>query len=327
MRAIIASKPGGPEVLENIETAEPEVRDGEVKIRVHAFGLNKAESYYRVGNYGIFSPELALGYEAVGEVVEDPSGRMAQGQRVATAMGGMMTQRHGGYAEFITVNAGNVIPIDSDLDWSELAALPEAYLTVWGALEKSLRITKGQWLLVRGATSSLGLAAVAYAKMQGLTVIATSRRAEGAARLKAFGADHVVVDAGQIRDEVLSLRPQGVDHAIEVVGAATLVDTARCVRPWGEVVVVGLLGGPPILNDFNLMMDIPNTVKLSFFNSQMLGSDALPLRDAPLNAIANGIAGGVVPSSQARVFPVEDIREAHRLLDGGTAGGKIVVTR
>ena len=103
---------------------------------------------------------------------------------------------------------------------------------------------------------------------------------------------------------------------------------ARCsLFGWGEVVVVGLLGGPPILNNFNLMMDIPNTVKLSFFNSQMLGSDALPLRDAPLNAIANGIAGGGVPSSLARVFPVEDIREAHRLLDGGTAGGKIVVTR
>lgn len=327
MRAIVASKPGGPEVLEIVETAEPEVRDGEVKIRVHAFGLNKAESYYRAGQYGIFSPELALGYEAVGEIVEDPSGRMARGQRVATAMGGLMTQRHGGYAEVITVNASNAIPIESGLDWPELAALPEAYLTVWGALEKSARIARGQWLLVRGATSSVGLAAVAYAKMRGLTVIATSRRAEGAERLKAFGADHVVVDAGQIGDSVLSLRPGGVDHAIEVVGAATLLDTARCVRPWGEVVVVGLLGGPPILNNFNLMMDIPNTVKLSFFNSQMLGSDALPLREAPLDAIANGIAGGAVPSSLARVFPVEDIREAHRLLDGGTAGGKIVVSR
>ncbi|MDP2275867.1 MAG: zinc-binding dehydrogenase [Archangium sp.] len=312
----MASKPGGPEVLEIVETAEPEVRDGEVKIRVHAFGLNKAESYYRAGNYGIFSPELALGYEAVGEIVEDPSGRMARGQRVATAMGGMMTQRHGGYAEFITVNASNAIPIDSGLEWTELAALPEAYLTVWGALEKSLRIAKGQWLLVRGATSSLGLAAVAYAKMRDLTVIATSRR-----------ADHVVVDAGQIGDSVLSLRPGGVDHAIEVIGAATLLDTARCVRSWGEVVVVGLLGGPPILNNFNLMMDIPNTVKLSFFNSQMLGSDALPLRDAPLSEIANGIAGGGVPSSLAKVFPVEHIKEAHHLLDGGTAGGKIVVTR
>ncbi|WP_267634344.1 hypothetical protein [Frigidibacter sp. RF13] len=74
-------------------------------------------------------------------------------------------------------------------------------------------------------------------------------------------------------------------------------------------------------------MDIPNTVKLSFFNGQMLGSDALLLKDAPLDAVANGIAGAIVPSSLARVFPVEGIREAHHLLDGGAAGGKIVVTR
>lgn len=118
-----------------------------------------------------------------------------------------------------------------------------------------------------------------------------------------------------------------VQSGLAKIDAHLLLDTARCVRPWGEVVVVGLLGGPPILNNFNLMMDIPNTVKLSFFNSQMPGSDALPLRDAPLNAIANGIASGGVPSSLAKVFPVDDIRGAHRLLDGGTAGGKIVVTR
>lgn len=150
MQAIVARKPGGPEVLEIIETPEPEIRDGEVKIKVHAFGLNKAESYYRTGNYGMFSSELALGYEAVGEIVEDPSGRLARGQRVATAMGGMMTQRHGGYAEFIAVSARNVIPVDSGLDWAELAALPEAYLTIWGALDKSLRITRvsASWSVV-----------------------------------------------------------------------------------------------------------------------------------------------------------------------------------
>lgn len=327
MRAIVASRPGGPEVLEVVETAEPEARDGEVKIKVHAFGLNKAESYYRSGAYGIFSPELALGYEAVGEVVDDPSGRMERGRRVATAMGGMMTQRHGGYAEFIAVNATNVIPINSGLDWAELAALPEAYLTVWGALERSLRIAGGDSILVRGATSSLGLAAVAFAKLQGLTVIATTRRTEGAATLEAFGADHVIVDDGRVRDSVLSLRPGGVEHAIEIVGASTILDTARCVRPWGEVVMVGLLGGPPILKELNLMMDIPNTVKLSFFNSQMLGSDALPLTDAPLDTIAHAIESGAVPSSLAKVFPVDAIREAHQLLDSGAAGGKIVVTR
>jgi len=325
MKAIIASKPGGPEVLKIINIEEPQVQAGEVKIKVRAFGLNKAESYYRSGNYGIFSSELALGYEAVGEVIDDPSGSFEKGQKVATAMGGMMVARHGGYAEYITVNLNNVIRIDSNLGFEELAALPEAYLTVWGALEKSLQISEGQTLLVRGATSSIGLTAVAYAKMRGLTVIATTRRAQSTEKLKSIGADYVVIDNGAIHESVKSLLPGSIDNAIEIVGAATLLDTAKCIKPWGEIVVVGLLGGPPILESFNLMMDLPNTVKLSFFNSQLLGSDMLPLKDSPLNMIAEMVANGRIPSTLAKVYLFEHIQEAHNLLDSGKAGGKIVV--
>ena len=325
MKAIIASKPGGPEVLKIINTDEPEVQRGEVKIKVHAFGLNKAESYYRSGNYGIFRSDLALGYEAVGEIIEDSNGIFEIGQKVATAMGGMMIVRHGGYAEYISVNSNNVIQIDSQLGFEELAALPEAYLTVWGALEKSLQITEGQTLLVRGATSSLGLAAVAYAKMRGLTVVATTRKAQSTKKLTSIGADHVVIDNGEIHESVNSILSGGIDNAIEIVGAATLSDTAKCIKPWGEIVVVGLLGGPPILKNFNLMMDIPNTVKLSFFNSQLLGTEALPLKDSPLNMIAEKVANGSIPSTLAKVYSFEDIQEAHSLLDSGKAGGKIVV--
>jgi NADPH:quinone reductase len=321
MKAIIASKPGGPEVLKIIETEEPKSQTGEVKIRVRAFGLNKAESYYRSGAYGIFNSELALGYEAVGEVVEDSSGTFEVGQRVATAMGGMMLARHGGYAKFITVNLNNVIRIS----FEELAALPEAYLTIWGALDKSLRIREGQTLLVRGATSSIGLTAVTYAKMRGLNVIATTRTAEGSEKLKSSGADYVVIDNGEVHASVKSIVSEGIDNAIEIVGAATLLDTAKCIKHWGEVVVVVLLGGPPILKSFNLMMDLPNTVKLSFFNSQLLGTEVLPLRKSPLNMIAEQVATGSIPSTLAKVYYFEDIQEAHKVLDSGKAGGKIVV--
>jgi NADPH:quinone reductase-like Zn-dependent oxidoreductase len=325
MKAIVATKPGGPEVLKIIETDEPEAQMGEVKIKVHAFGLNKAESYYRSGNYGIFSSDLALGYEAVGEVIDDPSGTFEVGQKVATAMGGMMLSRHGGYAEFITINLNNVIKIDSNLSFEELATLPEAYLTVWGALDKCLRIREGQTFLIRGATSSLGLTAVIYAKMRGLTVIATTRSSESYEKLKSIGADYVVIDNGDIYGSVKSIMSKGIDNAIEIVGAATILDSAKCIKHWGEVVVVGLLGGPPILASFNLMMDLPNTVKLSFFNSQLLGSDILPLKDSPLNEIAEKIANDSMPSTLAKVFAFEDIQEAHHLLDSGKAGGKIVV--
>ena len=326
MKAVIANQPGGPEVLQLVDIDEPEVKAGEVKIRVRAFGLNKAESYYRSGNYGTFVPGQALGIEAVGEVVEDTTGQLRPGQKVATAMGGMMFSRHGGYAQYISVNAGNVIALDSNLSYPQLAALPEAYLTVWGALDKNLQIAAGQTLLVRGATSSIGQAALAYAKYRGLSVIATTRNASSQSRLMDIGADHVVVDDGDIHPQIREIVPDGVDNAIEVVGAKTVKDTLKAVRPWGQVVVVGLLGGAPILESFNLMGDLPNTVKLSFFSSGMLGTPALPLHDSPLNEIAKAIENGKMSGGIGKAFPIDDIKQAHRELDQGTAGGKIVVS-
>lgn len=326
MKAIIAKRPGGPEVLELVDIEQPVAQEGEVKIRVHAFGLNKAESYYRSGNYGTFVANQALGIEAVGEIIDDQSGEFRVGQRVATAMGGMMFTRHGGYAEYITVNASNVVAIDSDLSTEQLAALPEAYLTVWGALDKNLQISAGESLLVRGATSSIGMAAVAYAKARGLIVIATTRNPDSIEKLKLLGAHHVVIDDGAIHQKVRAILPEGVSNALEVVGAATLKDTLKAVRPWGQVAVVGLLGGAPVLESFNLMGDLPNTVKLSFFGSGLFGTPSLPLKNSPLNWIAEQIAGGKFPSTLARTFKAENIQEAHTLLDSGTANGKIVVT-
>ncbi len=326
MKAVIAKKAGGPEVLQLVDIDQSATQEGEVKIRVKAFGLNKAESYYRSGNYGNFVPDQALGIEAVGEIIEDASGIFNVGQKVATVMGGMMFTRHGGYAEYITVNSNNVVAIDSDLSYEKLAALPEAYLTVWGALDKNIQIAAGETLLVRGATSSIGLTAVTYAKLRGLTVIATTRNPGSIDKLKSMGADHVVIDDGSIHEQIKAIVPEGVNNALEIVGAATLKDTLKSIQPWGHVVVVGLLSGPPVLESFNLMGDLPGTVKLSFFSSGILGTEALPLKECPLNSIAEQVASGSIPGTIAKTFNIEEIQEAHRLLDSGGANGKIVVS-
>ncbi|MCF6264872.1 MAG: zinc-binding dehydrogenase [Xanthomonadales bacterium] len=327
MKAVIAKKIGGPEVLQLVDIDQPVTQEGEVKIQVKAFGLNKAESYYRSGNFATFVPDQALGIEAVGEIIEDPSGTFNIGQKVATAMGGMMFSRHGGYAEYITVKASNVIAIDSDLSYKELAALPEAYLTVWGALDKDLKITAGETLLVRGATSSIGLTAVIYAKLRGLTVIATTRNPNSIDRLKLIGSDHVIIDDGHIHEKIKSIAPEGVNSAIEIVGAATIKDTLKSIRPWGHVVVVGLLGGSPVLESFNIMGDLPgSSVKLSWFSSGLLGTEDLPLRGNPLNYIANQVVSGAIPSTITKTFSLEDTQEAHRLLDNDGANGKIIIT-
>lgn len=326
MKAYIIERAGGPEVLTLADYPAPQAAADEVMIRVRAFGLNRAEVYRRTGKMGPISSPVVPGIEAVGEVISDAFGTFRPGQRVATAMGGLQFSRTGSYAEQVAVLRSNVIDLqDTTLSWEELAALPESYLTVWGALSKSLGLAKAQTLLVRGATSSVGMAAIAYAKMLGADVVATTRSEGNVQRLREVGADVAIVDRGHVEEEVRRAVPAGVDVALEVVGATTLRDTIKALKPFGAVTVVGLLGGPPVLENFHLMQDLPSATRLSFFSSGMLGTTALPLTDAPLRAIAAGIAAGRIPSLRARTFDFGDLRQAHALMESDRALGKLVV--
>ncbi|PMQ02722.1 2-haloacrylate reductase [Dyella sp. AD56] len=326
MKAYVIEEAGGPEALQLRDIPSPEATADEVKIRVRAFGLNRGETYLRAGKMGAITTPRVPGIEAVGEVIHDPAGVFRAGQRVATAMGGMQFSRNGSYAEQATVLRSNVVALsDTSLSWEELAALPEAYLTIWGALDKSLAIQAGQTLLVRGATSSLGLAAVAYAKARGLTVIATTRMQENAGLLYEVGADEVIVDSGEIAAAVRHAVPAGVDAALEVVGASTLRDTIKTLRPFGAVNVVGLLGGSLALEQFHLMQDLPDATKLSAFSSSMLGTPAMPLSESPLSWVAKETATGRMASLLARTFDFDDVRHAHSLIESNRALGKLVV--
>lgn len=326
MKAYVIDRPGGPEALQLRDIASPDAGAEEVQIRVRAFGLNRAEAYLRAGKMGPITAPRVPGIEAVGEVIHDPAGRFRVGQRVATAMGGLQFGRNGSYAEQVTVLRDNVIALDNtDLPWDELAALPEAYLTVWGALDRRLAIQSGQTLLVRGATASVGLAAVAYAKARGLKVIATTRSADNSARLREVGADEVIVDGGEIAAAAREIVPAGVDAALEVVGASTLRDTVKTLRPFGAVSVIGLLGGPPVLEQFHLMQDLPGAAAVSFFPSGLLGTAAMPLRDSPLPWIAAQVAAGRMPSLRTETFEFDQVRRAHSVMESNRALGKLVV--
>jgi NADPH:quinone reductase-like Zn-dependent oxidoreductase len=326
MKAYVIEKAGGPEALQLRDIAAVEPGADEVQIRVRAFGLNRAEVYRRAGKMGPISGQVVPGIEAVGEVMHDPAGVFRTGQRVATAMGGMQFSRYGSYAEQVTVLRSNVIPLDGKmLSWEELAALPEAYLTIWGALDKSLAIRAGQTLLVRGATSSVGLAAVTYAKARGLKVIATTRSAANSARLQSMGAGDVVVDNREIAGAVRRIVPAGVDAALEVVGATTLRDTVKALCSFGGVSVIGLLGGPPVLEQFHLMQDLPGAVRLNFFPSGLLGTPAMPLSESPLPWIAQEVAAGRMPSLRTQTFEFDEVRRAHSLMESDRALGKLVV--
>src|SRR5438477_11706824 len=164
MRAVVLDAPGPPEALRIRELAVPEPRPGWVLIRVKAFGINRSELHTRLGlAEGVTFPRV-LGIEAAGVVARAPGGEFPEGQQVATMMGGMGRTFNGGYAEFTSVPATQVIPFRSELEWAILGAIPEMLQTAHGSLTVGLDAPAGQTLLIRGATSSVGVAAAILAK-------------------------------------------------------------------------------------------------------------------------------------------------------------------
>src|SRR5262252_237308 len=165
MQAMVVESYGNPEKLVLQEVPIPKPSASEILIKIRAFGLNHAETYMRRGIWENTVP--IIGIECVGEVENDPSGVLQKGTTVAAIMGGMGRTRNGSYAEYTCVPATNVFALDTELDWAELAAIPESYATAWSCLIHSLRLQKGQVLLVRGATSALGQAALNIASRIG----------------------------------------------------------------------------------------------------------------------------------------------------------------
>lgn len=186
MRAIVLDGFGGPESLAIKELPDPEPRVGHVLIAVKAFGVNHAETHMRKGEWA--EAAEVSGIECVGEVFAAPGGEFQPGDKVAAFMGGMGRTINGSYAELTLVPATNVVRIATDMSWEEFAVIPESYATAWTSLYGNLQIEKGQTLLLRGATSALGQAALNIAANAGLNVIATTRNKARFEKLLGLGA-------------------------------------------------------------------------------------------------------------------------------------------
>jgi len=199
MKAIVVEQPGRPEVLQLKEIPTPDPRPGWILIKIRAFGLNRSEMYTRQGHSGdaVTFPRV-LGIECVGEVKDAGGSELHLGQKVAALMGGMGRKYDGSYAEHTLVPQSQVIPVDTNLSWEQFSAIPETFMTAWGSLVKSIELQEGQTLLVRGGTSSVGMAATTIAKNIGATVVATTRNESKSEALLANGADHVVIDRARL---------------------------------------------------------------------------------------------------------------------------------
>ena len=235
MKAWIIHNAGGPEQfqLEDVETPRP--REGWVLIRIRAFGLNRSEWFTRIGDSPTVEFPRVLGIECVGEVVDAGGLDMAPGTTVAAIMGGMGRDFDGSYAEYTLVPDDCVYTIRSQLPWEKLAALPEMLQTTHGSLHTGLEINRAKSLLIRGGTSSIGLATLALAKHAGLTVGTTTRGPAKIDELKAAGADEVWIDNGEIHQIINTERAQPYDRVLELIGATTLLDSLRCVGRGGIV--------------------------------------------------------------------------------------------
>src|SRR2546429_2594563 len=240
MRAVVLDAPGPPEALRIRELPIPEPRPGWVLIRVKSFGINRSELHTRLDlSKGVSFPRV-LGIEATGGVAAAPGGEFEEGQQVAALMGGMGRTFDGGYAEFSNVPATQVIPFRSELDWATLGGVPEMLQTAHGSLTVGLDTQPGQTLLIRGGTSSVGMAAALLAKDRGLTVLSTTRQPDRVAALEAIGVDHVILDDGDVAAQARAIVVDGVEAALELVGTNTLPDTLRATAVHGVVCFTGM---------------------------------------------------------------------------------------
>ena len=320
MRAAVIYEPGGPEALKLEERPVPTPQRGWVLIKIKAFGLNRSELFTRQGHSPNVKFPRILGIEAVGVVEEAPAGEFRPSQIVATAMGGMGRQFDGGYAEYTCVPAGQVQAVSTSLDWPILGALPEMIQTAWGSLHTALELEAGQTLLIRGGTTSVGLAAAVLAKQHGATVSATTRQPQREALLRENGADHVFIDSGTIAADVRAAIPGGVDRVLELVGTTTLLDSLQCAAPKGVVCMTGMVGNRWELDQFSPMGAIPTSVKLTTY-----AGGAEDFVKTPLQAFIDELEAGRAQSRVGPVFNLEDIVKAHRCMEENRAGGKIVV--
>jgi NADPH:quinone reductase len=321
MRAIVLDGFGGLDALVYKDIPEPEPLAGHVVIEIKAFGINHAEMHMRRGEWAEAAP--VSGIECVGIVKSCPGGEFPVGAKVAALMGGLGRTINGSYAQYTRAPVGNVALIEADLPWAELAAIPITYATAWTCLFRNLDIKAGELLVIRGATSSFGQAALKLAVNAGVRVIATVRDADGLDIALRLGAERGEIERPDLSKTIPEAKQ--IDAVLDLVGNSVMLDSLAMLRRGGRSCLAGWLGGLDPIPDFNPLLQMSSGVYLTFFGSFVFGTPGFPLSDVPLGQIAQDAAAGRLDVKPVRVFGFEEIREAHRVMEANEAGGKMVV--
>ena len=317
MKAIVLEKCCKAEDLKVSEIPIPKVRPGWVLVKVHTAGLNHSEALLRMfeADNDYINTPIVPGIECVGEIADASVSHFNVGDKVIALMGGMGRSFNGSYQEYALLPAKNVFRVESNLDWISLAAIPETYYTAYGSLKECLLLNDKDTLLVRGATSTVGQAAIQLAKGMGATVIAAARRESSFEKLKTIGADYCIIDDERISEQRLPMHPNKV---LELIGPKTLRDSLLTVSRPGYVCNTGILGNVFTVEHFDPIKYIPNGVFLTGFFSNF------PTQEI-IDSLFRLIAEANIKPLYSKVLTLDDIVEAHTLLEKGGAGGKIIL--
>jgi NADPH:quinone reductase len=245
------------------------------------------------------------------------------GTKVAALMGGLGRTINGSYAEYTRARVENVASIESDLPWEELAAIPESYATAWDLPVPQPRTREGPEAGHPRGMSSFGQAALHMSGKCGAEVIVTTRKGDSARKLESLGAKRIEVEGPDLSTRIPERKQ--IDAVLDLVGNSTILDSLAMLRRGGRACLAGFLGGLAPVSDFNPVLQMSSSVHFSFFGSFVFGTPQFPISDVPLQAIATDVATGSYKAKPVRVFRFEEIREAHKLMESGQAGGKMLV--
>jgi NADPH:quinone reductase len=324
MRAIVIARPGGPEVLELRDVPTPEPAAHEIRVRVHATAVNRADLLQRAGHYpappGVPADIPGLEYAGVVDAVGSAVTAWQRGARVMGLVGG------GSYAEYVVTHEDEALPVPDELDLTEAAAVPEACITAHDALFTQMQLAPGEWLLIHAVGSGVGTAALQLAKQAGARVIGTQRTPWKLEKATSLGLD-VPIDpaAGDFADAVLAATGgRGVDGVLDLVGGPYLAGNLRCIAVRGRILLVGLVAGARHELDMRLLLSRRATITGTVLRARHLDEKI---------AVSRAFARDVLPLLERRavrpvvdaVLPLTDAARAHEVVAGNRNFGKVVL--
>ena len=324
MKAVIITRPGGPEVLEIQERPKPEPGVGQIRVRVRASALNRADLMQREGNYPVPPgvPADMAGMEYAGEV--DAVGASATlwklGDRVMGIIGGA------GHAEYLCVHEREAIPVPKALSWEDAAAIPEVFLTAYDALFTRLGLRTGETVLIHAVGGGVGTAALQIARVAGARVVGTARSSEKLEQAKKLGLD-VAIDASRgdwVAQVETAIGAQRVHAVVDLVGGNYFEGNLRVLAVRGRIVVVGLTAGATTPLNLATLLVKRLTVVGTTLRSRGLEEKIALARDFSERVVPLFDDGRLKPIVD-RVFSFDEIRAAHELMKSNATFGKIIL--